>query len=428
MKTKFTRLLSIATISAIAFSCTDGLGPDKDDDHGNQEQPEGQTLKMDVETITCYSAVVTLDGDKELIERIKVSFSAKTDDTDKRTAAVVKEKNSYRACLTGLYASMKYSVEAVETDSDGNSRTAKVCSFTTPDENALVTGDASDVREHSATVSCLLDLSEGIYENVRYGVAYNPGTVDPIGNGSALALSDNLSGTSFSAVLKDLAPGMTYTFRAWADIDGAIHYGEAKVFETILEVNEAAEVDLGLSVIWSGTNLGASSASEYRRYYYAWGETSWHEGSYDWMCYSDKEYNKMPLLICGNGTYDAATAALGNGWRMPTRSELEELISKCDIRYIEEFTDSKDITSAGFLVSGPSGQTIFIPAGGMQVPTSGTSQAGTYAYLWSGEVYEDEDHVHDKSYSLTLWKDGSPSVGTSDRFCGLAIRAVKDRD
>lgn len=436
MKTIATRFLSVASALVMAFGMCSCDDPDSDADNGNgaeipgTEVPGTEVMAVTVESLTSYSAVLELkyNGVGKDTSELKVTF-AQYNGMEDRSAAVLEEEGKYKAYFTGLLAATAYQAYYSWENESGNTARQPLYSFTTHEEDALVTGPASEIKENSAMVSCTLDLSAGIYENVSYGVAYNADNLDPMGNGSSLVTSDNLgSGTSFSVELKDLSPGKTYCYRAWANIDGAVHYGELMRFETLLSVNESEEVDLGLSVLWRGTNLGASSAAEYRPYYYAWGETAWHTGSYDWMGYSDQEYNKMPMDICGNSAYDAAAAALGNGWRMPSKTELEELVDKCSVMFVDEFTDSKGVTAAGFLLSGPSGQTVFIPASGISVPVSGVTQYGAYAYLWSGQIFEDQDNVHDKAHSLVLWKGGSPSVSVSDRFCGLAIRPVKDKE
>ena len=88
-------------------------------------------------------------------------------------------------------------------------------------------------------------------------------------------------------------------------------------------------VDLGLSVYWYNTNLVAVDASD----------------SGEYISFDD------PLIA----TY--ITNVQGNS-RVPTTEEWEELINKCQWTWIEEYNCS------GYLVKGPSGKCIFLPAGG----------------------------------------------------------------
>ena len=118
---------------------------------------------------------------------------------------------------------------------------------------------------------------------------------------------------------------------------------------------------------------------------------------------------------------------MGSGWRIPTAAECEELLEKCETRFVQSFTDSKEMSCPGFIVTGPSGKSIFIPAAGLKVPETGTSLYGSNAFLWSADVYMDADNCHDKARCLDFWKDGEPSVATVLRFCGLPVRPVKDK-
>ena len=73
-----------------------------------------------------------------------------------------------------------------------------------------------------------------------------------------------------------MSPNTTYYYRACVELkDGnVIYYGETKSFTTPdISLITTGEVDLGLSVKWSATNLGATNYYDRGRYY-AWGETS----------------------------------------------------------------------------------------------------------------------------------------------------------
>ena len=103
-------------------------------------------------------------------------------------------------------------------------------------------------------------------------------------------------------------------------------------------------VDLGLpsGLLWANCNLGATSPEEYGDYY-AWGETRPKE-VYSWSAYKyctvdaegdlltltkynfSADYGTPDSLFTLEAMDDAATAALGNGARMPTSADWEELI------------------------------------------------------------------------------------------------------
>ena len=97
---------------------------------------------------------------------------------------------------------------------------------------------------------------------------------------------------------------------------------------TTSELNGHEWVDLGLSVRWATCNVGASVPSGYGDYY-AWGEI---ETKMEYTEENSVTYGVELDDISGNPQYDVATANWGEGWRMPTEQELDELTDKCACR------------------------------------------------------------------------------------------------
>ena len=137
-------------------------------------------------------------------------------------------------------------------------------------------------------------------------------------------------------------------------------------------------VDLGLSVYWASCNLGASKPEETGDYY-AWGETApkekYTEDNYSYYNSSTTEYIDIGSEISGT-EYDAAHINLGGGWRMPTKVEMQELISKCTW----EWTQINGVN--GYQVTGPSGKSIFLPAAGTYVSFQWDENKSLH--YWSG--------------------------------------------
>lgn len=129
-------------------------------------------------------------------------------------------------------------------------------------------------------------------------------------------------------------------------------------------------VDLGLSVKWAGYNIGAQSPEEYGDYF-AWGEIS-PKGSYTLKNYkfclgtyeSMTKYCYQPFHgVVDNRMElekedDAAHVLWGDGWRIPSKEEFEELWNRCKWKGIAY----KGVN--GFIVTGPNGKSIFIPKAG----------------------------------------------------------------
>lgn len=87
-------------------------------------------------------------------------------------------------------------------------------------------------------------------------------------------------------------------------------------------INGHEYVDLGLSVLWATCNIGASSQFDYGNYF-AWGETE-PKDAYTEANYTAAEKTRLEPVD------DPARVHWGGRWRLPTRSELLELIHKCD--------------------------------------------------------------------------------------------------
>ena len=116
-------------------------------------------------------------------------------------------------------------------------------------------------------------------------------------------------------------------------------------------------VDLGLSVKWATYNVGASTPGDYGNYY-AWGETS-TKSNYDYgNCAS---IGKSWGDIGGDSSRDAAKANWGGSWRMPTEAEFQELINNCT------WTWTTHNGHKGYKVTGPNGNSIFLPAAGYRL-------------------------------------------------------------
>ena len=131
-------------------------------------------------------------------------------------------------------------------------------------------------------------------------------------------------------------------------------------------------VDLGLSVKWATCNVGAYKLEQYGSHF-AWGET---ESKSVYKESNSVTHGVRMDDIASNQQYDAATANWGDGWRIPTEAELNELKTKC----IWQWKTINGIN--GYRIKGPNGNTIFLPAAGFK---SGASSecVGRNGYYWS---------------------------------------------
>ncbi|MBP3471153.1 MAG: hypothetical protein J6K41_02830 [Paraprevotella sp.] len=160
------------------------------------------------------------------------------------------------------------------------------------------------------------------------------------------------------------------------------------------DLNVHETVDLGLSVKWAACNVGANIPEEYGGYY-AWGETE-EKDYYDWSTYKYYQGSKNTLTkYCTNsycGTVDNKTVLdpeddvahvkWGGSWRMPTSSEINELLNKCS------WTWTTQNGVYGYVVTSRSnGNSIFLPAAGGRWD-EGVSNSGLSGYYWSASLRE----------------------------------------
>lgn len=184
-------------------------------------------------------------------------------------------------------------------------------------------------------------------------------------------------------------------------------------------------VDLGLSVKWGGHNVGAAKPSEVGNYY-SWGcnkvQTLYGDAAYPHYNAETEMYDDLGQDISGT-RYDVATVRWGEGWRIPTKAELEELVNEC------VWTWTTLDGHYGYNVQGPSGNSIFLPLGGM-MGAEGLMQGsfgdilGFVGYYTSStekpSVYSPSPHSR---FCLKL-KSDSHKVDDTFKSIGILVRPV----
>ena len=168
-------------------------------------------------------------------------------------------------------------------------------------------------------------------------------------------------------------------------------------------------IDLGLSVKWASCNVGADSPEDYGDYF-AWGDTE-EKDYYSWSTYKWCNGSSDTLTkYCTSSSYgtvdgknildpedDAATANWGSPWRMPTRTEIEELIDDC----AWSWTTQNGVN--GYKVTGSNGNSIFLPAAGNRDGTE-VYASGSFGCYWSGMLYKNYDeYVYTLNFTGSYW-------------------------
>lgn len=179
-------------------------------------------------------------------------------------------------------------------------------------------------------------------------------------------------------------------------------------------INGYKYIDLGLpsGLKWATCNVGAISPEDYGDYY-AWGET---ETKSEYTSVNCSTYGVQMNDISGNSRYDVARKKWGGSWRMPTRTEIEELIENCN------WTWTAQEGKKGHNVTGPNGNSIFLPAAGCRRYGSSPGLAGKDGYYWSSTPIESNSY---RAYYLDF-DIADQSVGWYDRSYGRSVRPVSE--
>ena len=192
-------------------------------------------------------------------------------------------------------------------------------------------------------------------------------------------------------------------------------------------VNGHEYIDLGLpsGTMWATCNIGATEPYEYG-YHFAWGEVR-PKTTYTWQTYKycrgnadtmtkynfERSSGYIDYIRILQPSDDAATANWGTGWRMPTKTEIEELMYKCSWKWMP--VNGVEC----FIIIGPNGNYIFIPAGGFY-QNSSRNKVGEIVTLWSSTL--------GFNYGCDAWNlnyySGELHMKDVHRYYGRSIRAV----
>lgn len=195
-------------------------------------------------------------------------------------------------------------------------------------------------------------------------------------------------------------------------------------------------VDLGLpsGTLWAVCNLGSETPEGYGQYF-AWGETQ-PKSYYDWETYKHcmSDYNKL-VKYCNDANYgylgftddltmlkasdDAASYNWGEGWQMPSYSQLQELYQKSDMKWQMQNGVS------GMRFTGPNGNTLFLPAAGFIRGDEHQAVTGK-GFYWSNELFLGYEGHEDTENPSNAWLFSLLSNMCDEyRSWGFSIRPVR---
>nr|MCR5153047.1 hypothetical protein [Prevotella sp.] len=214
---------------------------------------------------------------------------------------------------------------------------------------------------------------------------------------------------------------MGYWYKAFVVVGDSTYYGQARHFG--LEM-----VNLGLPSgrLWANMNVGAGTPEQYGDYY-AWAEVetkdTYTAGTYK---YATTQNLSDDYDIAWTGM-DAAHINMGGVWRMPSSDDLYELNNNCTWEWVLQNNVK------GYRVTGPNGNSIFLPAAGFKETNNSPLYAGYGGSYFSSRQVGDGNV---NAYTLS-WKNGRDVYGNDDyypferrentragRYFGRSVRAV----
>ena len=323
------------------------------------------------------------------------------------TKIVFQGTDSYYWTGTGSSSSHGYTYEAYcmtdgrmgDDDCTSGFSVRPVSDFVTVGETSI-----SGISGTGASVSSSITSNEGL-AIVEKGFCYSYLKTPTTDDSKIVSVA---GGNGIEADLSDLVPNSQYYVRAYAiNSKGGTVYGDKLEFITKDEFPVGEAVDLGLSVKWADMNIGASKPED-NGGYYCWGYTGM------WSDYYEPDIVNTPEDISGT-QYDIAHVKWGGNWRLPTLEQISELLSRCTLFW----TNQNGVN--GLLVTGPNGNTIFLPAAGNRSYNL-INNYGTEGRYWSSRVYS---FSTGNAYCL-FFSDTAESTKFQARTIGFSVRAVTD--
>ena len=181
--------------------------------------------------------------------------------------------------------------------------------------------------------------------------------------------------------------------------------------EEVAVANGAGQqVTLG-DLKWADRNLEATQGEKLLRLV-GWGDTS--------MTNLSKKLEYFPIASptagIADSNYDVASHKWGSGWRLPTKEELEALVTGSTLTWINRNDSVGCMLTVGT-------DSIFLPALGYREGETVTA-AGQEVWLWSGTLGTTSS---DNAFALKLSEGADPLLTEVPRYRGCAVRPVAGR-
>lgn len=271
--------------------------------------------------------------------------------------------------------------------------------------NATVaTAEATQISACKAVINGQINGANEVLDAATVGFRYAL-SPDGVADGYVITLPEATG--SFSAPLSGLLPGTTYYYAAFSGLDKNELMGEVRSFTTASQAIEY--VDLGLSVLWAKTNIGAESEEEA-------GATGGF-GDLTFFSRSTNFDNYTPWDLVGSDDMVYLLDIDGESTmksHMPTIDQYRELLEKTT-QSVEEVNGVK-----GVRFTGAGGASIFLPLAGYREGEQLID--GTTGYYWTNQISKTNERY---AKTVALDADGSIRIADSELFRALSVRTVR---
>ena len=202
-------------------------------------------------------------------------------------------------------------------------------------------------------------------------------------------------------------------------------------------------VDLGLSVKWATTNVGAQQPEDHGQLF-GWADSTGSHKTFDniSIMYQPNDDGtettivqwksvffggKNPVADISGTPFDIAIYHWNANWRMPTLDEWKELMDRC--------TWTAETTATGTTVcrvTGPNGNSIVLPMTGTRQASGDEQIKATKAYYWTSTLLPrnmQADYNYQSDVACAAWcvkfdAGAQPQIGAAIRCYGMGIRPV----
>lgn len=182
-------------------------------------------------------------------------------------------------------------------------------------------------------------------------------------------------------------------------------------------INGYEYVEMGDGLRWATMNIGAT-APEVIGDYFCWGMTepiTSPQGQFEGSPFEPPVFE------------DAATAIMGDSWRLPSKEEFERLLNPDEFNWTVETINGVKGFTVTSKISGYEGNHIFLPGAGWYMPNSGVMDS-VDGYYWSS-TFESTSGPYYMAHCLYIYDNYSScytEVSSQYRGYGLPIRAVSE--